>query len=508
MDQNSPSPASRLVLVSGATGYVGGRLVPHLLQAGYRVRCLVRDRDRAMGRSWAREVEMVEGDVLEPSTLKPALEGVDVAYYLVHSMRGGDDYAERDRRAARNFANAAAETGVQQIIYLGGLGDPSAELSQHLRSRQDTGRVLAEGSVPVTELRAGVVVGSGSLSFEIIRDLTERLPFMICPRWVYVKTQPIAVRDLLAYLVASIDRPAARGRVLEIGGSERLTYGEMILGYAEVRGLVRRLQPVPVLTPRLSSYWLHLVTPVPATIARPLVLGLRNESVVRDDSAREVFPEIQPRSYREAVERALSRLEAGRVETAWSDALVSSQGSRSPKVLTQQEGMIFERRFRRTEASPARVFAAFTRLGGRRGWPAGGWAWQLRGLMDRLVGGVGMRRGRRHPTEVRVGDAVDFWRVEEVDPAHLLRLRAEMKVPGRAWLQFEVVEVEGGESELRQTAFFAPKGLWGLLYWYLLYPIHGFIFSRMVENLARQAESDPSLSSAGTGEVEAPGAGG
>ena len=416
------------------------------------------------------------------------MQGVEAAFYLVHSMAGGQDFEERDVMAARHFATATKAAGVSRIIYLGGLGDPDTALSEHLRSRQETGVVLRESGVPVTEFRAPVIVGSGSLSFEIIRYLTERLPVMICPRWLYTRVQPIAIRNVLDYLVAALQVPASSGRIIEIGGAEVLTYGDLLRGYATARGLKRWLVPVPVLTPRLSSYWVHLVTPVPAVIARPLIQGLRNDVVVRDDLARRLFPEIQPLDYTTAVRLALANLETGQVETAWSDALSSSQGDVAPVMFATQEGIILERRQRLVRAPAAAVYRTFSRLGGETGWLCMDWAWTIRGFMDRLLGGVGVRRGRRDPEEVRVGDAVDFWRVEMVEPDRLLRLRAEMKVPGRAWLQFEVEPVDAGTSRLAQTAYFAPRGLAGLVYWYLLYPIHAVIFSGLARRIAARAE--------------------
>lgn len=480
---------SQLILVTGATGYVGGRLVPYLLQTGYRVRCLVRDPARLQGRSWFGQVETVQGDVLRPETLPAALAGVNSAYYLIHSMQSSANFHQRDLTAAGNFGRAAQEAGLQRIIYLGGLVDPHSKLSEHLQSRQQTGEVLRQAGVPVTEFRAAAIIGSGSLSFEMVRYLTERLPIMICPSWVYTRTQPIAIRDVLQYLLAALEVPGSTGQIIEIGGADVLTYGDMMLGYARERGLRRRLVPVPVLTPRLSSYWVHWVTPIPAEIARPLIEGLRNELIVRDNAARRLFPNIQPTDYRTAVRRALARLEAAEVETIWSDALMSSQGDVEPVTLTTQDGMIIERRQQMVAAPAAIVYQTYASLGGDHGWPYFAWAWRLRGLLDRLVGGVGLRRGRRHPTEVRVGDALDFWRVEAVEPERLLRLRAEMKVPGRAWLQFESKPQTGDQTLLQQTALFAPKGLSGLLYWYGLYPLHGLIFSGMVQQLAWQAEA-------------------
>lgn len=475
------------VLVTGATGYVGGRLVPRLIDAGHHVRCLVRDPSRLQGRPWLGTVEVVRGDALDDASLGPALEGIEVAYYLVHSLGSGPEFHERDARAARAFGHAGRKAGVRRLIYLGGLGDPAAALSEHLRSRQQTGDALREAGVPVTEFRAAVIVGAGSLSFEMIRYLTERVPIMVCPSWVYTRIQPIAIGDVLDYLVSALDVPASEGQLLEVGGADVITYGEMMTGYARLRGLRRLLVPVPVLTPRLSSYWVHLVTPIPASIAQPLIDGLRNEVIVRDERARVMFPDIRPMGYDAAVSAALQMLDAGSVETAWTDALATSQRDVPPVVLTTQEGMIIERRQTMVAAAPSAVYRAFTGLGGRTGWLYMNRAWQVRGLMDRLVGGVGMRRGRRHPQEVRVGDALDFWRVEAVEPGSLLRLRAEMKVPGRAWLQFQARAQGPDRTLLLQTAFFAPRGLWGLVYWYALYPIHQLIFSGMIRRVADRA---------------------
>jgi len=480
---------ARYVLITGVTGYIGGRLVPALLKAGYRVRVLARDLGRLEGRPWLSEVDVVQGDVLKPETLDAALEEVDVAYYLIHSMRGSDNFHERDIQAARNFGAAAQRQGVQRIIYLGGLGDSGSDLSKHLRSRQDTGDALREAGVSVTEFRAGVIIGSGSLSFEMIRYLTERVPIMICPRWVYTRIQPIGIVDTLNYLVSALDTPESGGEIIEIGGAEVMTYRDMMFGYARARGLRRWMIPVPVLTPHLSSYWVHWVTPIPSDIARPLIEGLRNEVIVRDDTARKLFPHIQPMNFATAVSRTLEKLVASEVETSWADALVSSQPVDVPAVLATHEGMMLESRQQIVAASPAAVFRAFTGMGGATGWLYFNWAWRLRGLADRLVGGVGMRRGRRHPKDLRIGDALDFWRVEAVETDRLLRLRAEMKVPGLAWLQFKAEPLEDGKTQLSQIAFFAPKGLFGLLYWYGLYPIHSLIFSGMIRRLAERAET-------------------
>jgi uncharacterized protein YbjT (DUF2867 family) len=478
---------SKLILVTGATGYVGGRLVPRLLEAGYRVRCLARDPARLQGRAWLAQVEIVSGDVLQPQSLFAAMQGVNAVYYLVHSLGGGSDFSERDLLAARNCAEAAKAAGVRRIIYLGGLGDPQSNLSPHLRSRQETGDALREAGVPVTEFRAAVIVGSGSLSFEMIRYLTERLPVMICPRWVFTQVQPIAIRNVLDYLVASLEVEESADRVLEIGGQDVLTYAGMMSGFAKARALKRRLISVPVLTPRLSSYWVHLVTPIPAAIAQPLIKGLGNEVVVRDDTARRLFPTIELLDYETAVRLALGKMETHDVETVWSDALTSSQGQMTPVALITSEGMIIERRQSTVAVANEAVYRSFAALGGDRGWLYLDWTWQLRGMIDRLCGGVGMRRGRRDSLDLRVGDALDFWRVEAVEPNRAIRLRAEMKVPGLAWLEFRSVGQPDGRTLLTQTAFFEPKGLLGLLYWYVLYPVHSLIFSGLIRKIEESA---------------------
>jgi uncharacterized protein YbjT (DUF2867 family) len=498
---------SKLILVTGATGYIGGRLVPALLQAGYTVRCIVRDARRLEGRPWSNEVEVFEGDALRPETMAPAMQGVWAAYYLIHSLTDTKEYRERDKSVARQFGRVAKEAGVQRIIYLGGLGDPQAKLSTHLRSRQETGAALAEAGIPLTEFRAAVIVGAGSLSFEMVRYLTERLPVMICPRWVYTRIQPIAIHDVLRYLVRALEVPESAGRVIEIGGADVLTYGDMMKGYASVRGLRRLLLPVPVLTPRLSAHWVHWMTPVHANIVYPLIEGLRNEVIVREDTARALFPQIEPVGYEAAVEQALSNLQSRQVETRWSDSLTSSLGDVKPVELTTDQGLQIERRQSVVDAPPEGVYAVFSRLGGENGWLFADWLWWLRGVVDRLVGGPGFRRGRRDPEDLRVGDAVDFWRVEEVVPGRLLRLRAEMKVPGEAWIQFEAKPLPERRALLEQTAFLAPKGLVGFLYWYGLYPIHGVIFRKMIGKLAQRAKAglaqDRTLASAARSPSEA-----
>ncbi len=478
------------ILVTGASGYIGGRLVPALLEHDYSVCVMARDPERLQGRSWGSQVEVRRGDALEPGSLATALQGIRSAYYLIHSMGAAGSFEQRDITAARNFGHAAANAGVERIIYLGGLGDPGEDLSDHLRSRHETGDALREAGVPVTEFQAAIVVGSGSISFEMIRYLVDRLPLMIAPRWVYTRVQPIAVQDVIDYLVKSLQVPQSADKTIQIGGTDVLTYGDMMLGYADERGLRRHIIPVPVLTPRLSSYWVNWVTPIPAHYARPLIEGLRSEVIVRDDLAQELFPGVTPLSYRQAVRAALEKLRAGRVETAWSDALASSVGDRAPVRLEHREGMILEQRMAAVDASAERVYESFTSLGGEQGWLYANWAWRLRGLLDRLIGGVGLRRGRRSEGALRPGDAVDFWRVEAIEENRLLRLRAEMRLPGQAWLEFRATPRQDGSTGLTQIAYFAPKGLVGLLYWYMLYPLHSLIFSGLIRALKERSEED------------------
>lgn len=469
------------VLITGATGYVGGRLLERLLSRDVDIRVLVRDAERARARAWADNVEVVEGDLLDRGSVRQALDGVDVAYYLVHSMCGGPDFAEVDRRAARIFAEEGRH--LRQVVYLGGIApEGSARArSEHLRSRNEVGAILREW-LPTTELRAGPVIGGGSASFEMVRYLTERLPVMVAPRWILNEVRPVSIRDALSYLVAALGRHDALG-VIDIG-TEPLTFKEMMERYAEVRGLPRVIVPVPVLAPKLAALWVGLVTPIPNCLAVPLVEGVV-EPVLGDTSrARRLFPEIEPVSYREAVATALARTEAGDVVTRWS---VAGGAPDSDVELVDEEGVVREVRTRIVDAGPREVFRAFSRLGGERGWRVWRWAWEVRGALDQLVGGPGLRRGRRDPEVLYPGEALDFWRVEEYRPYTRLRLRAEMKVPGRAWLQFEALPAESG-TRLVQTAFFAPTGFLGWLYWYAIYPLHAAIFSDLVDAVARDAE--------------------
>jgi uncharacterized protein YbjT (DUF2867 family) len=482
------------VLLTGASGYVGGRLLRLLEELGHPVRCLARRPD-FLARRVGSETEVVEGDVLRSETLPPALRGIEVAYYLIHSMgnQGDARFEVQDRVGAGNFGRAAREAGVRRIIYLGGLGNESESLSSHLRSRHEVGRVLRASGVPVIEFRASIVIGSGSLSFEMIRALVERLPVMVTPRWVRVLAQPIAIADLLAYLVAAISLGVDGDPIYEIGGSDVVSYRDLMREYARQRGLRRGMLPVPVLTPRLSSLWLGLVTPLYARVGRNLIESICHETVIRDDRARRDFPEIKPMGVREAIASALAREDRDFTETRWSDAL-SSAGT-DPSLLTGYGGVRRGRRFLdsreiRVEAPPPEAFAPIRRIGGSVGWYGFDWLWRLRGFLDLLAGGVGVRRGRPDPEEPRVGDTIDWWRVEAYEPNRLLRLRAEMKVPGRAWLEFEVTPRDSG-SVIRQTAIFDPSGLLGLAYWYGIYPLHAAVFRRMLNGISRKAACRP-----------------
>lgn len=483
----SDHPETGRVLLTGATGYIGGRLLPVLEESGRPVRCLARRPDHLRTKTDG-STEIVGGDLLDRASLAPALDGVDTAYYLVHSMGSSGDFEEQDRTAAANFASAAGDAGVRRIVYLGGLGSGD-DLSPHLRSRQEVGRILRRSSVPTVELRASIVIGSGSLSFEIIRALVEKLPVMITPRWVRTPTQPIAVEDLVDYLASALDLPAGTAGIFEIGGADRVSYRDLLNEYARQRGLHRTMISVPFLTPRLSSLWLGLVTPVNARIGRDLIEGLRNPTVVTDDRALRTF-DVRPRGIREAIARARANEDRELAATRWSDAHFSS-GSTPAWGGWRFGSRIVDSRVARVQASPAEAFAPIRRIGGEAGWYWGDWLWRTRGFLDLLLGGVGLRRGRRDPESLRPGDTVDFWRVEAVEPERLLRLRAEMKLPGRAWLQFEVEPEQGvgtdGRSRIRQTAIFDPTGLWGLVYWYGLYPVHALVFRGMLRGIVEAA---------------------
>jgi uncharacterized protein YbjT (DUF2867 family) len=469
-----------LVLLTGASGYIGGRLLRALESAGRAVRCLARHPEFLRSRVSA-STQVIQADCLDRTSLAAALSGVQTAYYFVHSMGSAGQFEEEDRQAAQNFADAAREQGVKRIIYLGGLGIQDQALSAHLRSRHEVADILRSSAVPTIEFRASIVIGSGSLSFEMIRALVQRLPVMICPRWVEVKAQPIAIEDVVAYLMAALNLPVEQSAIFEIGGPDQVSYGEIMQEYARQSGLRRWMIPVPVLTPHLSSLWLGLVTPIYARVGRKLIESMRNPTLVRDQSALTSF-EIQPMGLKEAVERALHNENLEYAATFWSDAACSS-GKPASWSGVRFETRLVDSRTVQVSVPPAQAFAPIERIGGSNGWYFASFLWQIRGFFDLLAGGVGLRRGRRDPHALAAGDALDFWRVESFEPARRLNLVAEMKLPGRAWLQFEV-EPDGHGSVIRQTAIFDPAGLGGLLYWYALYPIHYCIFKGMLHQIA------------------------
>jgi len=483
---------SSLILVTGATGYVGGRLVPRLLEAGYKVRILARDPVRVQDRPWAEKVEVVEGDVSDFDSLSVAMAGIEVAYYLIHSLAKGDNFIESEITAARNFARAAKEAGVHHIIYLGQLGQPAVgkPVSPYVKARHQTGDALRETGIHVTEFRVGVIVGSGSITFEMIRYLTERWPFLVCPLWAYTFSQPILITDILAYLVSALELSTIDSRIIEIGGPDQITFTEMLIGYSIERGLTRFVFPVRVMTPGLSAYWTRLITPITVNVARPIIEMMSSNAIVTDNQAEQLFPHIRPMPYHQAVRRAILRTDTNQVETSWSDALVTSMGKiGTPVILGSTEGFYIERRQWVVKASPEACYRAFTSLGGDTGWLYWNWTWTLRGWMDEAVGGVGLRRGRRHAIDLRIGEAVDFWRVEALEPNRLMRLRAEMKVPGQAWLECQVKPIDKDKSLLQINALFEPKGVGGPLYWYFFYIPHIFIFSGMAKKIGERAEA-------------------
>ena len=485
MNPADPRPA---ILLTGATGCIGGRLLAALEAREYPVRCMTR-RPQALAGRVGPCTSVVRGDCLDPTSLRDTLSGIHTAYYLVHSMGGTADFEAQDRAAARNFGAAARAAGVRRIVYVGGLGS-AARISRHLRSRQETGAVLRESGVPVVELRSGVVLGAGSLSFELIRALVERLPVMICPSWVRTPTQPIALADLVAYLVAVLDRPHGESRVFEVGGADVVSYGRIMQEYARQRGLRRWLIPVPLLTPRLSSLWLGLTTPVYARVGRELVDGLRTATVVSDAAARNAFA-VRPLGLRQAIARALEEEDAAVAAGPWSQSRLSAGTA------LRWGGVRIRTRLIHSCAvdlpvSPAAAFAPIRSIGGANGWYYGDWIWRLRGLVDRLIGGVGMHRGRRDREHLAAGDVLDCWRVEAYEPDARLRLAAEMKVPGRAWLQFDVAPRGGGGSTVRQTAVFDAAGLLGRCYWHALYPIHVVLFRGLLRSIARRAVREAS----------------
>jgi uncharacterized protein YbjT (DUF2867 family) len=474
-----PHAAEKTVLLTGATGYVGGRLLNRLeADDGHRVRCLTRRPEALAGRT-APHTEALAGDALDPASLARAMHGVDTAYYLIHSMDASGDFESLDRASAKNFADAARSAGIRRIIYLGGLGGGSG-LSSHLASRQEVGQILRSSGVPTIEFRASIVIGSGSASYEIVRALVETLPVMITPRLVETAAQPIAIEDLIDYLLAALDYPDSA--VFEIGGSDRVSYAEIIREYARQRGLHRRLIRVAVLTPGVSRFCLGLITPVYGRVAGAMVESLRNETIVHTAAALDAFP-VRPRALSDSIARALVNEDLDFAQTRWSDALPAGRPLRWSGTAVGRR--LVSSRVVRVDRPPAQAFAPIKRIGGRTGWYAGDWFWTARGLLDTLRGGVGLRRGRRDPIDVRVRDTIDFWRVERLKPDRLLRLAAEMKIPGRLWLQFEVDPDGRGGAQIRQTTVFDPAGYVGLAYWYLFCPVHHFVFSSMLHAIGR-----------------------
>lgn len=448
----------KLILIAGATGYVGGELLKALLSAGYPVRCLAR-RPEILKAKKLPGLQVVAGDVLDAASVSEAMVGVGTAYYLVHSMASTQSFEEQDRIAAQNFARAACRAGVERIIYLGGLGNSAAQLSPHLRSRQEVGEILKSSGVSVIEFRASVVIGSGSLSFEMIRALVERLPMMIAPRWVSVASQPIAIADLLAYLLAGLELPTNESRIFEIGGADQVSYGGLMREYARQRGLRRFVIPVPFLTPRLSSLWLGLVTPLYVRVGRKLIDSIRHSTIVEDRKALSEF-KIRPCGFREAIAQGIS---------------------------SSSQHLKLDSRTIHVNASPEEAFAPIRRIGGARGWYYANWLWQLRRWIDRLVGGVGLTRGRTDSDSIRIGDTIDCWRVEAFEPDRLLRLIADKKIPGHAWLEFEITRDATG-CVIRQTASFDPVGLLGRAYWYTAFPFHQFVFRGMLQGIAKMSQ--------------------
>ena len=474
------------ILLTGATGYVGGRLLKLLEADGRRIRCLARRPGRLAGKV-AAATEVVHGDLHDPESMRRAMHGIDVAYYLVHSLGSGGNFEAEEAAAARNFAAAARGAGIRRIIYLGGLGTAEPEASPHLRSRWRVGDLLRQSGVPVIEFRASIVIGSGSISFEMVRALVERLPVMVTPRWVSVPAQPIAINDLLRYLREALSIPVDGNHIYEIGGADVVSYGGLMREYARQRGLRRRMVAVPVLTPRLSSLWLGLVTPVYARIGRKLIDSLRHASIVENPAPPGAFG-IRPMGIADAIAAAIRNEDRDYAATRWSDAL-SSSGARQRRGPVRFGTRLVDTRTVSAPVPPEAAFTPISRIGGETGWYFADYLWRARGFLDLLTGGVGVRRGRRDPTGLEVGDTVDWWRVESYEPGRRLKLFAEMRLPGRAWLEFEVEPAPNGGSIIRQTAEFDPIGLAGLIYWYSLWPLHSCVFRGMIRGIARAAEN-------------------
>jgi len=483
-----------LVLVTGAAGYIGGRLVPELLEAGFRVRVMARNPRHLANREWRDQVEIVQGDAAEIGSLMQALRGVNVAYYLIHSLGAGIEFESLDRKNAQNFAAAARANNVNRIAYLGGLYPDSQKLSPHLKSRKEVGEIFLTCGVPTTVLRAAVILGSGSLSFEMLRYLTERLPVMITPRWIDTRIQPIAVRDVLRYLVASATMPEDVNRGFDIGGPDVLTYREMMEGYAKIAGLKpRRIFTLPFLTPSLSSRWVGLVSPVPKNIAKPLLESLINEVICKEHDIAKFSPDpdLGLIGFHQAVELTLQRIQDRRVTTSWSSAVHAGAPSDPlPSDPDWAGGSLYvDERSRVVNAPPEKLWFIIEGIGGEHGWYSWRLGWWTRGLLDRFVGGPGLRRGRRDPYDLVVGDALDWWRVEDLEEMHLIRLRAEMRLPGLAWLELIIDTDDQGRTLFRQRALFHPLGPAGGLYWTMIKPFHGLVFGGMQRNIARAAEA-------------------
>ncbi|MHC4881719.1 MAG: SDR family oxidoreductase [Planctomycetota bacterium] len=480
-----PVEKEKRILVTGATGYVGGKLAKALTCYPYRLRCLVRD-PLKLYQPVLDAAEVVQGNVLDPNSLAAALEDVDTAFYLIHSMAAGVNFAERDRLAANHFVQAAKSAGVKRIIYLGGLGDEQ-KLSAHLASRQEVGRIFAKSGITTLEFRASIIIGVGSVSFEMIRTLVEKLPVMVTPRWVQTEAQPIAIEDVIGYLLEAIEVPLEKSRIFEIGGPERISYKGLMVEYAHQRHLHRLMIPVPVLTPYLSSLWLRFVTPLYVRIGRALIEGIRNPTIVKDPSSQTFFS-VKPRTIQEAMRRSLQE-EDNEFVNYRACQLHSKETTTCQKYTGRQGSRIIESYAVTVPTSPKRAFETIEQIGGSNGWHYANWLWHLRGWIDQMAGGVGMRQTQRKQAPLVVGDQVDFWCVDAIETGRLLRLRAEMKLPGQAWLQFET-ELRNGKTVLCQTAIFKPHGLAGLMYWYGAWPFHWFIFKGMIKAVANRISAN------------------